>query len=133
MFKNLIVSFACIGIFCSGKTPTITLEPEPGLTIRLSSLKYDTSRKRYTGVVTISNQETAFTKVSNQELFLFNGKDSARTFVSLKGTWQIDDGLINVMAGKSLTVQTYWELEQDPESDTLYAKYIKHLERAPAE
>ena len=133
MLKNCIVLFALMSIFCSGKTPTITLEPEPGLTIKLSSLKYNTSQKQYTGVVTISNQGTAFTKVSNQELFLFNGEDSARTFVSLKGTWKIDDGLINVMAGKSLTVQTCWQLEQDPQSDTLYAKYIKHLERAPAE
>ena len=133
MLKSLFISFALIGIACSGNNPTIALEPEPGLTITLSSLKFNSSQKRYTGVVTINNQGTTFTRVSNQELFLYNGKDSTRTRVSLKGSWQIDDGLINIMAGKSLTVQTYWELEQNTRSDTLYAKYVRHLERNTTE
>jgi len=116
---------------CGSSKPSAVLEPEPGCIITISSVSVNRAKQRVTGVVVIENNAASFVKLSDRELFMHCGNDSARTFIALKGDWQIDDGLINVMKGKKLTYQVYWPLVPAQPSDSITFRYIKFLERSP--
>ena len=118
-----------LSLSCGKKYPSLVIEPEPGCTISVSTIQYHSSSRKYTGVLTIRNRTESFVSISNREFYLFCGNDSSRTFVSLRGTWEIDEGLINVPRGKTITFQACWPLERKKVSDTLYVKYIPQLLR----
>ncbi len=111
---------------CS-KSITLQVEPQELLTISVSEIRFEKSKNRITGFVQIDNKSTRFVRVSNQELFLYSGNDSSRTFVSTPGEWKIDEGLINILAGKSITFRAYWPISRL--SDTLALKYLMVLSR----
>jgi hypothetical protein len=118
---------------CGSKMSALAVEPEPGCTISITALKYSKSEQRFTGVITIENHAESFVRVSNRELFLYCGSDSARTFVKLPGSWQIDDGLINILKGKTVTFQTYWPLKNGATCPSPTARYIKLINRSETE
>lgn len=124
-----IILLTLLSLGCGKKYPPFVAEPQPGCTIAVSALKYHPSSKKFTGVLTIRNRTESFVRVSNREFYLFCGRDSSRTFVSLRGSWEIDEGLINIPSGKTITIQTCWPLERQNVSDTLYVKYIPQLSR----
>jgi len=127
--RNLLISVVILMcIHCGGKGSTTVLEIEPGCTISVSSVSVSKPERRVNGILVIENKAESFVKVSNQELFMHSGSDSVRTYVALAGKWQIDDGLINVLKGKKITLQVYWPiLPEMPDSITF--GYVKLLDR----
>jgi hypothetical protein len=132
--KQLILLFIIVIISGCGKNGTVfILEPEPGLTITVSGIKTSKPERRVNGVIVIENKAESFVKVSNRELFLYCGNDSARAFVALAGKWQIDDGLINVLKDKKIILQVYWPLMPPAQQAGFNVKYVKLIDRgAPA-
>jgi hypothetical protein len=126
MLKKVLITILISTITCS-KHDTIVLAPYHGVTIVISNLSVKKTQERVIGSVQIQNQSDNFVRVSNRELFLFSGDDSSRTYIDMPGEWKIDQGLINVMKGKTITFKAYWQLHAV--SDTLNAKYLHILER----
>lgn len=116
-------------IGCSVKHDPFILEPQQGFIVKISNLKYHKSQKRMVGYVQINNNRSDFVKFSNQELFLICDNDSMQTFMNLPGTWEIDNGLINIIAGKTLSYQACWHIDNYFKESTLDLKYIVHLPR----
>ncbi|MFP4415881.1 MAG: hypothetical protein ACLFSB_01270 [Chitinispirillaceae bacterium] len=113
---------------CSSFEP-FELSPQPGLSVRVTNLRYLKSRKRVIGMVEIKNRADHFVRVSNKELFLYCNGDSARAYMKMPGEWQIDKGLINVVSGKTLTYQAYWPIQWVSDTCTVDMKYLKVIER----
>lgn len=116
-------------IGCSIKQDPFVLENDRGLLIKISNLKYNKSQKKMIGYVKIENKQSDFIKFSNQELFLFYGNDSARTFMNMPGVWEIDNGLINITAGKTLTYKACWHIDNYNKNLTFNMKYTEILPR----
>lgn len=126
MWKKVLITALIFTIMCS-KHDTIVLTPYHGVTIVISHLSVKKTQERMIGSVQIQNQSDNFVRDSNRELFLFSGGDSSRTYIDMSGEWKIDQGLINVMKGKTITFKAYWQLHEV--SDTLRVKYLHILER----
>jgi hypothetical protein len=126
MWKKVLIAALIFTIVCSKHDP-IVVSPYHGVTIVISHLSVKKAQERVIGSVQIQNQSENFVRVSNRELFLFSGEDSSRTYIDMPGEWKIDEGLINVMKGKTITFKAYWQLHAV--SDTLRAKYLHILER----
>lgn len=126
MWKKVLIAALIFTIVCS-KHDSIVVTPYHGVTIVISHLSVKKAQERVVGSVQIQNQSDNFVRVSNRELFLFSGQDSSRTYIDMPGEWKIDEGLINVMKGKTITFKAYWQLHAI--ADTLWAKYVHILER----
>jgi len=126
MWKKVLIAALIFTIMCS-KHDSIVLTPYHGVTIVISHLSVKKAQERVIGNVQIQNLSENFVRVSNRELFLFSGEDSSRTYIDMPGEWKIDQGLINVMKGKTITFKAYWQLHAV--SDSLSAKYLRILER----
>jgi hypothetical protein len=117
-------------IGCGKNDSTIAIQTNDGLFIKLSGLHQ--AKDRVLGYVEIENRSPSFIKVSNKELFLYCGTDTARTFMRMPGQWEIDNGLVNIMKGKSLSYMADWPLTKCSIAD-LKATYIKFLSREESE
>lgn len=113
---------------CSPGIKSVILEAEPGLTIRVTDLKKINSESKVLGFIEIENSSNEIKKVSNKELFLFCGDDSASANVKMPGEWEIDKGLINVVKSKTVRYQVYWPITCDNKSE-VFIRYIKVLNR----
>jgi hypothetical protein len=113
---------------CGSGVNTIVLEPEAGLIIRISDIKFVKSQNRVIGFVEIENKTEEIKKVSNRELFLYCGEDSASASVKMPGEWEIDKGLINVSRAKTVRYQVYWPLSSCKEPSSVKANYVRILE-----
>ena len=117
-----MLSYGC------GKAQQFIIEPENGVKIRVSGLKRIKSQGKIFGFVEIENRSDGFVRLSNQELFLFCGNDSARAFMKMPGDWEIDKGLINILKGKVLRYQAYWPLSDVKSGKELSMRYVRVLE-----
>ncbi|MBN1604050.1 MAG: hypothetical protein JW915_20740 [Chitinispirillaceae bacterium] len=126
MWKQILVVAIIALVVCSKYDP-IELSPFEGVTITIFNLTYHKSEGKVIGSVQIRNNSGSFVRVSNRELFLCSAEDSSRTFINMPGEWKIDEKLVNVMSGKTITYKAYWQLQSV--SDTLMARYIRILER----
>ncbi len=126
MWNKVLIATLVFTIMCS-KQDSIIVTPYQGVTIVISHLMVKKAQERVIGIVQIQNKSDNFVRISNRELFLFCEEDSSRTFVDMPGEWKIDEGLINVMKGKTITFKAYWQLHAV--SDALRAKYLRILER----
>lgn len=124
----LLVALSLI-VGCAKSAGTFGFELEPGCTITVSSVKVSKPERRVNGVLKIVNNGKTFVKISNQELFLICGKDTARAYVARTGKWELDKGLINVVSGKTILTPIFWPLMPNGADYTLQVKYIKHLDR----
>lgn len=113
---------------CGSGVSTIILEPEEGLIVRISDIKLVKSQSRVIGFVEIENKTDEIKKVSNRELFLYCGEDSASALVKMPGEWEIDKGLINVSRAKTVRYQVYWPLSACKDPSTIKANYVRILE-----
>lgn len=113
---------------CGTGNKTIAIEPENGLFIKISELHFSKAQGRVLGYVQIENRTSSFVRVSNQELFLYCSNDTARAFMRMPGNWEIDNGLVNIVKGKSLSYQAAWPLTKCELSD-IKATYAKFLPR----
>jgi hypothetical protein len=113
---------------CGSGVSTIVLEPEDGLIIRISDIRPVKSQNMVIGFVEIENKTDEIKKVSNRELFLYCGEDSAPASVKMPGEWEIDKGLINVSRAKTVRFHVYWPFSACTEPSTIKAKYIRILE-----
>ncbi|MDO5576022.1 MAG: hypothetical protein Q4F84_02995 [Fibrobacter sp.] len=123
------IMLCCLLGSCTVKQKPFVLEPYQGLTIKITNLKYHKSHKKMVGYVQIKNSRSDFVKFSNQELFLICDNDSTRTYMNLPGTWEIDDGLINVLAQKTVNYQACWNIDNYTKESKLDMIYKVHLER----
>lgn len=120
-FSGLVFLILIAG--CGNGKP-IVLEPQEGVSISVSGLKYVKSRGKVFGFVHIENESGDFVRLSNRELFLYSGSDSSRAFMKMPGEWEIDKGLINVINGKTINYQACWELN-DFKKESVYARYVR--------
>lgn len=130
MKKNFLSALLPIYLLMSGcgsGVSNIELEPEEGLIIQISDIKLVRSQNRVLGFVEIENKTDKIKKVSNRELFLFCGEDSASALVKMPGEWEIDKGLINVSRAKTVRYQVYWPLSICKEPSTIKANYLRIL------
>jgi hypothetical protein len=117
-------------IGCGKNGSTIAIQTTDGLFIKISGLHK--AKDRVLGYVEIENRGPSFVKVSNKELILYCSTDTARTFMRTPGQWEIDQGLVNIMKGKSLSYMADWPLTKCSIAD-LKATYIKFLPRESEE
>lgn len=122
-FISLLVAFVFVGC---GTEKTIAIQPENGVFIKISELHQ--AKDRVLGYVDITNRTSSFIKVSNKELILYCGSDTARAFMRMAGEWEIDNGLVNIVKGKSLSYQAQWHLTKCGLED-VKATYVKYLPR----
>jgi hypothetical protein len=131
MNKYMLLAVALFSaLFCCGKRlGPLTIVPESGVSIRITDLKYVKLLDGILGFVEIENSTGSFIRVSNQELFLYCDTDSSRAFMKMPGVWEIDKGLINVTAGKTIRYQALWPYTKCNTMYSIQAKYVKVIER----
>ncbi len=129
--KKLIIPFLIVSFLsgCGSKAREFIIKPQDNVKIRVSGLKHLKSRKEIIGFVQIENQSENFVRLSNRELFLFYGSDSARAFVKMPGEFEIDKGLINIPKGKIVNYQVHWQIEEFSWDKDVKVKYVTFLDR----
>lgn len=132
-FPSALLSVYLLISVCTSGIGTVVLEPEEGLIVRISDIKLVKSQGRVLGFVEIENKTDEIKKVSNRELFLYCGEDSASASVKMPGEWVIDKGLINVSSAKTVRYQVYWPLPACKDPSTIKAKYVRILENEEEE
>lgn len=114
---------------CTNNPGGFTLEPMNGLIIRITDMKIVKSQNRIIGFIEIENKTESLMKISNRELFLYCGSDSASALVKMPGEWEIDKGLINVSNNKPVRYQVYWPLKPCKDIADIRAGYVMFLDR----
>jgi len=128
MKKILVTAVLALMMICSCGSKPIVLEADPGVIIQISRLTFSKSQGKISGYVQIINRSSDFFKVSNQELCLIYKSDTVRAFMKMRGDWEIDKGLVNVMKGKDLTYNAFWPIKECELSE-VKAAYIKFISR----